>query len=284
MFDIQWPLVLFSLLAGAGGLAFGFAALSGLLKKGSIRSRFIASIAAMVLMVLGGCFSLLHLALPQNVMAAVTNVFSFSGISIELVLLGVTFILALVYAIVLKRDVSDTARNVIGIIGIVAALALAFFCGHGYIMESRPMWRTELLPVAYLGTALATGSFLFGGIQAAFGDADDDIAGMFLPYLAASVVALVCVALYVAFIASMGALEGSAQLYAVGSVLCAIAAMACALFLRKSAGGKSAAVVLWCACACSFLAGIFIRCFMWTLSNGFMELFTIAETTRTIFF
>lgn len=283
MFDIQWPLVLFSLLAGAGGLTFGFAALSGLLKKGSLRARFIASVVAMVLMVVGGCFSLLHLALPQNVMAAVTNIFSFSGISIELVLLGVTFILALIYAVVLKRDVSDNARNIVGVIGIVAALLLGFFCGHGYIMEGRPLWNTELLPVAYLGTALATGAFIFGGIQAAFGDESDDIPGMFAPYLAASVISLACAALYVVAVVSMGAFEGSAQLYGVAAVLCAVVALACALLLRKSEGGKSAAA-LWCACACSFLAGILVRCFMWALSNGFMELFTIAETTRTFFF
>ena len=100
--EIQWPLVLFSLIAGTGGSLFAFVALSELL-GGKEKTRFAATVTSLVLIVAGGCLSMLHLASPQNAFAALTNIFSFSGISIELMLLGLTFVVALAYAIVVKR-------------------------------------------------------------------------------------------------------------------------------------------------------------------------------------
>ena len=100
--DIQWPLVLFSLIAGTGGSLFAFVALSELV-GGKDKTRFAATVTVLVLIVVGGCLSMLHLASPQNAFAALTNIFSFSGISIELMLLGLTFVAAAAYAIVVKR-------------------------------------------------------------------------------------------------------------------------------------------------------------------------------------
>ena len=100
--DIQWPLVLFSLIAGTGGSLFAFVGLSQLI-GGKEKTRSIATVCALVLIVIGGCLSMLHLASPQNAFAALTNIFSFSGISVELMLLGLTFVAALAYIIVVKR-------------------------------------------------------------------------------------------------------------------------------------------------------------------------------------
>ena len=82
--SIQWPLLVFSLLAGSGGalLAFtGVAEATGVAKK----TRNAAVACALVLLVVGGCASVVHLAQPANIMAAAANVFSFSGISVELI-------------------------------------------------------------------------------------------------------------------------------------------------------------------------------------------------------
>lgn len=76
---IQWPLVLFSLLAGAGGCALAFAGASEFV-GGTKRARFAVGVVSLVLVVVGGLFSVLHLASPQHVMAAVRHVFSFSGV------------------------------------------------------------------------------------------------------------------------------------------------------------------------------------------------------------
>ena len=89
--DIQWPLVLFSLIAGTGGSLFAFVALTELV-GGKDKTRFAATVTVLVLIVVGGCLSMLHLASPQNAFAALTNIFSFSGISIELMLLGLLLV------------------------------------------------------------------------------------------------------------------------------------------------------------------------------------------------
>ena len=133
--EIQWPLVLFSLIAGTGGSLFAFVALSELL-GGKEKTRFAATVTSLVLIVAGGCLSMLHLASPQNAFAALTNIFSFSGISIELMLLGLTFVVALAYAIVVKRLRNALAAKALAVVGGILGLALGYFCGHGYVIEA----------------------------------------------------------------------------------------------------------------------------------------------------
>ena len=115
--EIQWPLVLFSLIAGTGGSLFAFVALSELL-GGKEKTRFAATVTSLVLIVAGGCLSMLHLASPQNAFAALTNIFSFSGISIELMLLGLTFVVALAYAIVVKRLRNALAAKALAVVAV----------------------------------------------------------------------------------------------------------------------------------------------------------------------
>lgn len=89
--EIQWPLVLFSLLAGTGGALAAFVGLAGLL-GGTRKVRETAALCSIVLVVLGGCFSVLHLASPLHAISAVTNLLSFSGVSIELMLVGINLV------------------------------------------------------------------------------------------------------------------------------------------------------------------------------------------------
>ena len=174
--EIQWPLVLFSLIAGTGGSLFAFVALSELL-GGKEKTRFAATVTSLVLIVAGGCLSMLHLASPQNAFAALTNIFSFSGISIELMLLGLTFVVALAYAIVVKRLRNALAAKALAVVGGILGLALGYFCGHGYVIEAQPTWMHESLPLAYFGTALACGAFAYDAIAARCGTAADELSG-----------------------------------------------------------------------------------------------------------
>ena len=167
--DIQWPLVLFSLIAGTGGSLFAFVALSELV-GGKDKTRFAATVTVLVLIVVGGCLSMLHLASPQNAFAALTNIFSFSGISIELMLLGLTFVAAAAYAIVVKRVRNAAAAEVLALVGGILGLALGYFCGHGYVIEAQPTWMHESLPLAYFGTSLACGAFAYDIIASRLGD------------------------------------------------------------------------------------------------------------------
>ena len=89
---IQWPLVLFSMLAGCGGCAFAFAGIAECDRRDE-RSRSRFSLLSWHLVGAGGCRCyLLDDAsgdTPSHAFAAVTHLLSFSGISVELIMLGV---------------------------------------------------------------------------------------------------------------------------------------------------------------------------------------------------
>lgn len=282
MIGVQWPLVLFSLLVGAGGFLYASAGVSDVMNKGTDKARFTGTIAGLILMVVGGCCSLAHLALPGNVMAAAANIGSFSGISIELMLLGITCIFAVIYAIALKRSVSHQARIVLAVIGVVAAVLLAFFCGHGYAMVSRPLWNTNLLPFAYLGTAFALGSFLFASIQLLEKDQAQAVADMKIYYLLSGIVSLVSVAAYAIFVAAGDGLAGGALACAVIAVIAAACTIVLAFMACKPSGSQMAFAVI--GAACGLVAALCLRVLMWLVSSGYLELFSIAETTRSLFF
>ncbi|WP_270297929.1 hypothetical protein [Eggerthella sinensis] len=53
------------------------------------------------------------------------------------------------------------ARKAVAVAGIVLAVAFSFACGSSYMMSSRPAWNTVALPLAYLGTAAASGTALY---------------------------------------------------------------------------------------------------------------------------
>ena len=161
---IQWPLVLFSLLAGAGGAMLAFAGLSQLL-GGSRTVRRRAVWCALALFVIGGLCSVAHLASPLNAISAVTNLLSFSGISIELMLLGASFIAGAAYLVLTREEGRDGAVRVVAVLAVIFGVAIGFFCGHGYVIDAQPTWSTETLPLAYLGTSLALGGLrhLAGG-------------------------------------------------------------------------------------------------------------------------
>ncbi len=72
-------------------------------------------------------------------------------------LLGLTFVVALAYAIVVKRLRNALAAKALAVVGGILELALGYFCGHGYVIEAQPTWMHESL--AYFGTALACGAF-----------------------------------------------------------------------------------------------------------------------------
>ena len=93
---IQWPLVLFSMLAGCGGCCFAFAGVAGALGESTTVTLWATGIS-LVLVVVGAVCSMMHLATPRHAFAAVTHLLSFSGISVELIMLGVVSALMAAY-------------------------------------------------------------------------------------------------------------------------------------------------------------------------------------------
>lgn len=271
--DIQWPLVLFSLLAGTGGSLFAFVGLSEFL-GGSSKVRDAGSIVAMALLVLGGCFSVLHLASPLHAISAVTNLLSFSGISIELMLLGANFVVMLAYVLVRKRSNVTTPVKVLAVLGIVLGLMLGFFCGHGYVLEGQPTWNSETLPLAYLGTSLACGAFLYGTIVALKGDEKEFGGKLGVFTLGAAIVGAIGLVAYVVFLGIDAASSQALVLWG-GVIALGIVATLAIGALGAFGGGKMPAIAVGVSgLACAFVGGLAVRSLMWLCATGYIDLFS----------
>ena len=265
--DIQWPLTLFSLLAGCGGGILCFLAL-GEFKKIGQNSRFKLAILALIIIIVGGCCSVLHLGKPSNIMAAAANVGSFSGISVELIFLGVSVIAAAVYAIGLKRGASEGALKGIAVVAGVLGFILAFVTGNGYVMESQVNWNTPLLPLCYLISGLTMGGAVYASVLAKDGESADSLASVFKIELVLAVVEIV---LFLAYDAVCGMAGNAVAFWVCALVIGGIGTAACFYLANK----KTTAI--YAGAACAVIGVIGIRCTMWLLGTGFLSLFaTIA--------
>ena len=276
--EIQWPLVLFTLFSGIGAGMLVPAGVAELAGKRNEKTQVVALIISLALLVVGGCFSLLHLAAPHNVMAAVYNIFSFSGISMELILLGACCIVALVFLIAVKRGAGSGALKAIGIVGIVAAALLMYFCGHGYIMPSRPAWDTEMLPLAYFGTALAGGVFAYGVLLAACKGEEDQVKIYRLVALIGAIVCACTCALYCVAVLADAAEESMVAFWG-GLVVCGIVLMLVVgvlAYLKLSPENLMGVAVAGLVVA--VLAILAVRVVMWDTSEGYLELFNLAAS------
>ena len=279
---IEWPLVLFSMLAGGGGCAFAYVALADILKCGK-KARFGTTVVALVITIIGGFCSVAHLASPENVMAAVWNIGSFSGISIELILIGITCILMIAYLVMVGRKAAENAITIVAAIGGVFGLLLAFFTGHGYVLESQMAWNTELLPLAYLGTSIALGAFLYAVCAAGFKVAAEELQKMALPEGVGALIGAVAIVAYVAVVGVAAGAENPlvvwAGLIACGVVITAICGI---LLLVKKALAASLAVPVVGLVAAA-IGALALRSFMWLMGSGFLALFDISTGSRVIF-
>lgn len=263
--EIQWPLLLFSLMAGCGGALFACVGVAEAMKLGK-NTRFIAAAIALALVVAGGCFSVLHLAHPGNIMAAAANIFSFSGISVELIMIGVNVIVIAVYLLLSRRESSAAAA--MGYVGIVCGLLLGFVTGNGYVMQAQPLWNTFALPLAYLGSDIAMGVALFATLLVVRKD-DADFEKFKTVLVGGVALSLVLFLVY-------GAIIGFAVdmlTYWVGAVLVGgVAACACAYLAPKNHS------LVYASLAGAVVGGVCIRAMMWIVGTGFLALFSTAAS------
>ncbi|MDR2492296.1 MAG: dimethyl sulfoxide reductase anchor subunit [Coriobacteriales bacterium] len=273
--EIQWPLVLFTLVAGAGAGTLAAAGAGEFLGAGR-RARFLAGVIALILLVAGGLCSLAHLGQAGNVMAAVTNLGSFSGISLELIALAVAVVVALVYVLVAGRE--GGASKVVGVLGIAVGLAFAYLSGHGYeAVASRPAWAVLPLSLSYLLSSVATGAFVFVALQRLQGD-DADAART--PVLLATIVAALSAVSYVIY-AVMVPLGDSVALFWGGAVLVGgVVAAAAGVFAYM----RGSAAVVWLALIAALAGGLAFRVVMWMAGSAYLpNLFDIASQDRGLF-
>jgi anaerobic dimethyl sulfoxide reductase subunit C (anchor subunit) len=272
---IEWPLILFTILGGAGAGLLAFSGVSEFFGA-SKKVRFIAIIFALILYVIGGCLSLLHLGNPANFMSAATNLFSFSPISLELIFLGLGVIVGIIYLVVVNRE--GTASKAVGVAAIIVGAIFCYTSGHGYeIIAIRPAWASPALTFSYATSALTVGGFLFLCLQAALKDEADSIKKVGMVVL---VVAVLETILYAAY-AATAPVGDNAMLVWVGAVVVGgIIAVVAGLLVFM----KGNAPMAYVGAIAAIVGAISLRAVMWLAAAPYIpSFFDLASQSRGLF-
>ncbi len=155
--EIHWPLVFYTLLVGAGVGVFSLVAISELKGNGQ-KYNFSGSIISVILLVLGGFSSFLHLKHPERAVSMLGNYGS--PITQELYLAIATGAFICLYIVMVYIGASAVAKKVMAALGLIFGVALAFFSGLIYVFPARPAWNTVLLPSIYFTSSISLGIFI----------------------------------------------------------------------------------------------------------------------------
>lgn len=256
--EIQWSLVLFTVLTGGAGWALGCVAVDEFTQKTKNDTNFIAAIVAIVLAAVGGIASVTHLSHPENMLAALSH--PTSGIFTEALLVGLTAVFALVYVILLKRNAAASARKLFVVLAAVFGIVLAFASGASYMMDAQTAWNTPLLPLAYGGTTMPLGVAVY--LIVALAKHEEGLGQYFLLLLVGGAVAAITGLFYgvATGVASQEPLMMWGLVVAVGGVVPAV----CGWLGRKMP--SSALALAGVAAVASFAGCVALRCVMWATS------------------
>ncbi|MCD8316664.1 MAG: dimethyl sulfoxide reductase anchor subunit, partial [Eggerthellaceae bacterium] len=147
--DVQWSLVIFTVISGAGAWLFAFSMIQSLVKRGALPT-VPETIVSAILLIIGGVASVTHLSHPDRILNALQH--PTSGIFVEAMLIGVSLVLMLVYFILYLRKAPKPATATFGVLTMAVCIIFSFMCGESYLMEARAAWMTIALPLAYMGT------------------------------------------------------------------------------------------------------------------------------------
>lgn len=265
--EIQWALVLFTVVSGAGAWLFACAMLGQLLKKDAAPGK-VETIGSFALVAVGGCMSVAHLSHVDRILEALNH--PTSGIFVEAAMIGVLCALLAAYFVLLVRGSSEKARTAVGILALLVGVVFTFACGSSYMMEGRPAWNTVTLPLAYLGTAAAAGAGLNLLVKAAL--KRDEAAVSFAGVLAVAGGALGLV-LAGAFCLVAG-VYGDAIMWAVVLLAALAIEIACGAMAAKKPGSALALGAV--AAVAGVAAALALRAAMWLIGTPFMDFFLMA--------
>lgn len=280
--QIQWPLVIFTVLAGAGAWLLVFLCINeftGKLRDEKVRFRTLVTV--IVLVVLGGCASVLHLSHPDRMMGALSH--PTSGIFTEALMVGLVSLASIVFLVAARRKVSSTALKGIAAVSGVCGLILSYATGAGYMMDAQLTWDTPLMPLGYMATAATAGAALYlifvstgnrespsGMDSAAVGVPPRTKAVRFTSFctLVAGVAAAVIALAYAVSSNTLSIASASPVLAA--SVVGALAAAGFGYAAGRCGRVLPLAVV---ALVCALVAMVAFRCFMWLVGVGLFNFF-----------
>lgn len=289
---IQWPLVIFTLFVTLGaGVLFALGILGAAGKDKEVR--FPALAVALGAIVVGGIASAFHLQHMERIFNGFGKLSS--GITQELIFIVVAFAAIVLYFAMARKG--DTPKWV-GIVAIVAGLALAFFCSHSYSMAARPAWDNFFMYAFYMGGAFLLGTVTVLGLQGLVGAESGLMAKL---AVVAGALQTIIVAGYSFFVGSLGGSYHDIELYfdsteptkaildagnavtsymgengllfwggavALGAVIPLVLSALC---LKKQ--GKPVAVLAFAALACALVGGIIFRVVLYNLGFATFVLF-----------
>lgn len=268
--DIQWSLVLFSTLAGAGAWLFFFLGINEV--KGGLKNEktnIVTGVLSLVLLIGGGLFSVTHLSHPDRIMAALGH--PTSGIFMEALFIGLTCIAIAVYLVMLKRGASASAVKVAAIIAAAIALMLTFVLGYSYIIPARPLWNTILLPIAYMGTAVSLGAAVYL-LAIRIGREGKESVSFAASLLIVSGIAALALSLAYGFVSGAIGADHVLLLWIVVVVGSGLLPTICG-FIAKN---KVDQALVWSVIAIvgSLIGCIAFRCIMWLVGSGVKDFFS----------
>lgn len=266
--EVQWSLVLFTVIAGAGAWLFASSMVGALAKKSPLPTK-IESIVSFVLLVIGGLASVTHLKHVDRIMEALNR--PTSGIFVEAAFVGVLCVLIAVYFIMLTRGSGERGRKVVGTITMVVGIAFAYACGSSYLMSARSLWMTYALPLAYCVTAGAAGAGLNLLLKAIAGA--DEGALSFAGLIAAVVSALSLVFCLVFVVPAGSAVAESSEAIAATAVTFVAVIVACSAGLLAWKKPGSAMVAAWVVLIAGIVCAIAVRVVMWLIGTPLFDFF-----------
>ncbi len=260
--EIQWSLVLFTALSGAGAwlvACAGLDAFKGLAKKTVVP----AVVTGIVLIIVGGIASATHLSHVDRIMAVLAH--PAPGIFLEAVLLGIDVVVAVAFLVLYRRGASEGVLKGLGVVAVAMAAIFSYACGSSYMMSSQLAWNTVALPLGYLGTALAAGTALWYLLCAARREEGAALSFAATETLVGAAAALVTSLAYGLLAGIVGG--DSAILFWVGVVVCGgVVPAACGVAgMKKTEGELSVANV---AVVGAFIGAVAYRVLMWCVHRA----------------
>lgn len=293
--EIQWPLVLFTALAGAGAWLFAGVCVNEFAGKHKPAVVY-ASVTAIVLLAVGGICSATHLSHPERMLGALSH--PTSGIFLEAVMIFIEIAIAAVFVVLTYRDAGAPARKVLAVGGVAIAFAFTYSCGESYMMSAQEMWDTALFPPACICSPMPAGfalwmlfasvckrEFSFGMLRGKKGEGADEGSAAVQPAseqvlkIAAVEIAvgsvLACATEVAYGVATGTALGDYASFFWALVIFCGTLVpllLALAVLVRKPENATPYAATAFVA----GLAGVIgFRCFQWMIGGTLMSLFGV---------
>lgn len=288
--EVQWPLLVFSVLLGITSGSFIFLAIGELTGKFK-EVRFTGALIALVCLAIGGCVSVLHMGHPERALHLLGNLGS--GLSKELFAVAVMGIVAIVYLVLARKDYPG-ASKVFGVIGGIIGIVLSPIAGASYLIAARPAWDSVALPLMYLGAGLALGFTLMAALVLLKGKASEEGGFALKLALAGVIIMAVTTIAYVIWIAIAPyqapsrsierllsgdlALMFWAGVVVVGIVVpVALTVLACVKATRGEGGSgiadpKSLSTYLFVSFACTAVGAVVIRMIMYAVGTSVEQL------------